>query len=81
MDRRPIYKIKHSLSSPAFFLLMPVFLFSFSEARPQMLNHFTGDSTKFISELNWVFSPLVANELKMSEALVKDFSKKWNAEI
>lgn len=80
MDRRPIYKIKHSLSSPAFFLLMPVFLFSFSEARPQMLNHFTGDSTKFISELNWVFSPLVANELKMSEALVKDFSKKWNAE-
>ena len=81
MDRRPIYKMKHFLIKSALRILLPVMLFSVSEVvRSQPLNHFTGDSTKFIDELNYVFSPLVANELKMSETLMKEFGKKWNAE-
>ena len=81
MDRGPIFKIKYSLRRLAFYLWMPVFFILFPDlAKPQRIDHFSGDSTKFIGELNSVFSPLVANELKMSETLMKEFGKQWISE-
>ncbi|MCX6243962.1 MAG: hypothetical protein NTU98_04590 [Bacteroidetes bacterium] len=66
---------------PALFLLIPVFLLLFSDfTGAQKITRFSGDSTKFIGELNTIFLPLVANEEKMSETLMKDFIQKWNAE-
>jgi hypothetical protein len=60
---------------------MPVLFILFPDlVKSQRIDHFSGDSTKFIGELNSVFSPLVANELKMSETLVKEFGKKWLSE-
>jgi hypothetical protein len=46
----------------------------------QKLDHFSGDSTKFIGELHIVFSNLAGNELKMTEKLMEDFIQLWNRE-
>ncbi len=81
MGCRPIYKMKHSLARPALCILLPVLLFIFSQgAGAQKITRFSGDSTKFITELNSVFAPLVANEAKMSSTLMKAFIQKWNDE-
>jgi hypothetical protein len=48
--------------------------------RAQKLEKFTGDSTKFIGELNILFQNLGGNEKKMAEKLVEDFMQKWNRE-
>ena len=81
MDRGPIFKIKYSFRRLAFCLWMPVLFILLPDlVKSQRIDHFSGDSTKFIGELNSVFSPLVANELKMSETLVKEFGKKWLSE-
>jgi hypothetical protein len=69
------------LYKPVLYGLMPVLLFLISTfAGAQKITRFSGDSTKFIGELNTVFLPLAANEKKMSETLMKDFIQKWNAE-
>ena len=81
MGRRPIYKMKQPLARPARYVLLPVLLLLFSQvAGAQKITRFSGDSTKFITELNSVFAPLVANEEKMSSTLMKAFIQKWNAE-
>ncbi|TRZ74867.1 MAG: hypothetical protein D4R97_03485, partial [Bacteroidetes bacterium] len=81
MGRRPIYKMKQHLAKPARYVLLPVLLLLFSQvAGAQKITRFSGDSTKFITELNSVFAPLVANEEKMSSTLMKAFIQKWNAE-
>jgi hypothetical protein len=76
----PFYKMKHHLLRLALKLMMPISFFFFSQITyAQRMNHFSGDSTEFISELYTVFSPLVANELKMTNTLMKEFLKKWDA--
>src|ERR1035437_2088555 len=81
MGRRPIYKMKQHLAKPARYVLLPVLLLLFSQvAGAQKITRFSGDSTKFITELNSIFAPLVANEEKMSSTLMKAFIQKWNAE-
>ncbi|MGA2821996.1 MAG: hypothetical protein ABSE72_00545, partial [Bacteroidales bacterium] len=73
--------MKNPLARPALYVLMPVLLLLFSQdAWAQEITRFSGDSTKFITELNSVFAPLVANEGKMSAALMKAFIQKWNTE-
>jgi hypothetical protein len=81
MGRRPFFKMKHHFSRLALCFLMPISFFLYSQITwAQRITHFSGDSTEFIGELNSIFSPLVANELKMSNTLMKEFMKKWNAE-
>jgi hypothetical protein len=80
MGRHPIYKVKPPFSGLVRYGLVPVLLFLYLQAGAQKITRFSGDSTKFFSELNSVFSPLVANEEKMSSALLKEFILKWNAE-
>jgi hypothetical protein len=46
----------------------------------QKAQRFSGDSTKFIGELNTAFENLPDNEKKMAIALVQDFMQKWNQE-
>ncbi|HZX63034.1 MAG TPA: hypothetical protein VFE66_07465, partial [Bacteroidales bacterium] len=72
--------MKQPLARPAGYVLLPVLLFLFSQvAGAQKITRFSGDSTKFITELNSVFAPLVANnEEKMSSTLMKAFIQKWN---
>ncbi len=81
MGCRSFYKMKHYLSRLALYFLMPLALSLYSQVNlAQKITRFSGDSTKFIDELNSVFSPLVANELKMSTTLMKEFIQKWNTE-
>ena len=77
--------MKHRLTRPAFSILMPVLLclftqFAAGQKGAQRITRFSGDSTKFITELNIVFAPVVANEEKMCETEMKGFIQKWNAE-
>ena len=46
----------------------------------QTLTKFTGDSTKFIGELNTLFQALPDNEQKISGKLMVRFIQKWNSE-
>lgn len=80
MGSRPIYKMKCHQSGPIRLLLPVLFVFVVQTAKPQKISRFSGDSTKFITELNSVFAPLVANEEKMATTLMKSFIQKWNAE-
>jgi hypothetical protein len=64
-----------------FLWLIPVLLFlAPGPAAAQKVTRFSGDSTKFIGELDALFLPLFSNEKKMSEDLMKQFIQKWNAE-
>ena len=82
MGRRPIYKMKTSSCKVrlSFFYCRFFFCYFLRSPAPQKITRFSGDSTKFITELNSIFAPLVANEAKMSAALMKSFIQKWNAE-
>jgi len=63
------------------FILVLIFFLAFSSsASAQKLERFSGDSTKFIGELNTLFSNLVGNEEKMTHKLMEDFIQKWNQE-
>jgi hypothetical protein len=66
------------------FLVFTLFLFFFlgspGVVSAQKLDHFSGDSTKFIGELNTLFSNLVGNEGKLTHTLMEDFIQKWNQE-
>jgi hypothetical protein len=46
----------------------------------QKITHFSGDSTKFITELNSIFLPLNDVEGKLAKTLMQDFMQKWNQE-
>jgi hypothetical protein len=46
----------------------------------QTLTKFTGDSTKFISELNMLFQVLPDNDQKLAGKLMTRFIQKWNSE-
>jgi hypothetical protein len=81
MGRRTIYKMMHLPVRPVIFLIFPVLLVLFPKVTgAQKVTRFSGDSTKFITELNTVFAPLVANEEKMTATLMKDFIQQWNEE-
>jgi len=72
--RKFTYKPGRFWFIPVLFILIPAF------TSAQQLERFSGDSTKFIGELNKIFDPLVANEKKMSLEAVKEFMLSWNAE-
>ncbi|MDP4280843.1 MAG: hypothetical protein Q8867_01705 [Bacteroidota bacterium] len=55
-------------------ILNPTSLYS------QKLTQFSGDSTKFIGELNTVFEGLQDKEYKMTVSVMQDFMQKWNQE-
>ncbi|HTX88643.1 MAG TPA: hypothetical protein VMC08_06620 [Bacteroidales bacterium] len=64
-------------------LILPLFLCLALPALPgyaQKANRFSGDSTKFITELNTAFENLPDNEKKMTATLLEGFMQKWNAE-
>ena len=46
----------------------------------QKINRFSGDSTKFIGELNTLFLNLSDDEKKMIAPVMEDFVQKWNSE-
>jgi hypothetical protein len=46
----------------------------------QVLKKFSGDSTKFVAELDMLFQALPDNEQKISAKLMSSFIQKWNAE-
>ncbi|MCX6252098.1 MAG: hypothetical protein NTX61_15280 [Bacteroidetes bacterium] len=66
--------------SVTFFFLLTLFLSTSQASVAQKITHFSGDSTKFIGELNIYFSNLVGNEQKMTAKLMEGFIQKWNSE-
>ncbi|MCX6246834.1 MAG: hypothetical protein NTW10_03785 [Bacteroidetes bacterium] len=73
--------MSYSFAKPVHWGLIPLFIVMISQfTAAQKITRFSGDSTKFITELNTIFSPVVANEEKMTETLMKEFIQKWNAE-
>jgi len=46
----------------------------------QKINRFSGDSTKFIGELNTLFLNISDNEKKLIAPQMEDFIQKWNSE-
>jgi len=46
----------------------------------QKINRFSGDSTKFIGELNTLFLNVSDNEKKLIVPVMEDFVQKWNSE-
>ena len=77
----PVREMKNSvfISDRHFFVLILWLLLPLFSAGQDMVR-FSGDSTKFIGELNTILEPLAANEKKMSLEVVKEFMMKWNAE-
>ena len=68
-----------------FFLLVPICLaaltlFQPSSAEAQRTSHFTGDSTKFIGELNGLLFGLSDNDRKLVQPIMTGFVQKWNQE-
>jgi len=65
------------------FLILMMFGFTACispDARGQKLTYFSGDSTKFIGELNAIFFNLADNEKKIIAPYMEDFIQKWNQE-
>jgi hypothetical protein len=58
-----------------FLMVLPMFSWS------QKSNRFSGDSTKFIGELNTIFFNLSDNEKKIIAPYMEEFVQKWNTEI
>ena len=48
--------------------------------KAQKLTKFSGDSTKFVTELNTLFLTLDDTEKKLAKTLLQDFMQKWNQE-
>jgi len=61
-------------------LIMLIGLFSACFSYGQKLALFTGDSTKFVGELNAIFFNLADNEKKIITPYMQDFVQKWNQE-
>jgi hypothetical protein len=81
MDSCKIQKMKKNIP-PFFIFILVLILFPafYPVADAQKIERFSGDSTKFIGELNTLFSNLVGNEGKMAHTLMEDFIQKWNQE-
>ena len=61
-------------------LIMMVVMLSAGYSSGQKQAFFTGDSTKFVGELNSVFFNLADNEKKIIAPFMQDFVQKWNQE-
>lgn len=61
------------------FLILVALSFA-GQANAQKLSRFSGDSTKFISELNTLFQTLNDAEGKLTRTMLQDFMQKWESE-
>jgi hypothetical protein len=61
-------------------IMITGFLVFAAKSEGQKLSRFSGDSTKFITELNTLFQNLRDEEEKMSGKLMESFIQKWNSE-
>src|ERR1035437_6926922 len=64
----------------SFFLILGLLFLQAMNVHAQKLERFSGDSTKFIGELNLLFQNTVGEEHKMSDVLLQELMLKWNAE-
>ena len=61
-------------------LFLLLLIFPAFQGRAQTITKFSGDSTKFIGELNTYFSTLSDNDRKIVEQGMVTFVQDWNAE-
>ncbi|MCX6278808.1 MAG: hypothetical protein NT004_12035, partial [Bacteroidetes bacterium] len=73
--------MKHlSVKSWQKLLIIPAFIFISLVAGGQKNTVFSGDSTKFVGELNAIFFNMADNEKKIIAPFMEDFIQKWNQE-